>query len=294
MKLPLIVGASELAAVLPPQSGVSTYRRRGDKEPARATRWRPIDLRSTDAFQAGHLPGAVRLEPALLNRAEPPFNGLLPSPGIARRLAEAIDLREGDHVIAYDAGRGTEAARLVWVLQVYGFTATSWLDGGHAAWVASGGEIATGDEAPPIGGAGGNGGPVELAQGTHWIIEADELLGELGAPDLRILDVRSAAEYAGTDVRSAMGGHVPGAIQLEWTTQLAPDGCLRPREELLSELAAIDVRPEHRVVVYCQTHQRSSVTWLILRHLGYEDVRGLDGAWSVWGNRSDLPKETVV
>ena len=104
--------------------------------------------------------------------------------------------------------------------------------------------------------------------------------------------MRSAAEYAGTDVRAAMGGHVPGARHLEWTRLLDADGRLLPDDELRERLAGVGLVPGRRAVVYCQTHQRSAVTWLALRHLGFDDVRALDGAWSVWGNRPDLPKET--
>ena len=121
---------------------------------------------------------------------------------------------------------------------------------------------------------------------------ADEVMTELHDPALRVLDVRGAGEFAGTDVRSAEGGHVPGARHLEWTQQLTEDGRLHDTEQLRAKLAEIDVLPEHRVVAYCQSHQRSSVTWLILTSLGYTDVRGLDGAWSVWGNRPELPKES--
>ncbi|MFW5452932.1 rhodanese-like domain-containing protein [Thioalkalivibrio sulfidiphilus] len=45
-------------------------------------------------------------------------------------------------------------------------------------------------------------------------------------------------------------------------------------------------------MVYCQTHHRSAHTWLMLRHLGFERVRGYPGAWSDWGNAPDVPVET--
>jgi len=39
-------------------------------------------------------------------------------------------------------------------------------------------------------------------------------------------------------------------------------------------------------------HHRSAHTWLMLRHLGFERVRGYPGAWSDWGNAPDVPVET--
>ncbi len=115
-------------------------------------------------------------------------------------------------------------------------------------------------------------------------------MSELNTAELGILDVRSAAEYDGTDIRSAMGGHVPGARHLEWTELLDQNGRLLEDEELRAKLAPLDLPEDGIVVVYCQTHQRSAVTYVALKHLGYTDVRALDGAWSNWGNRSDTPK----
>ena len=269
---------------------------------------RTLDLRSADAFAAGRPAGAVRLDAALLNRAAPPSAGLLPDRAAARRIVRSAGLRPGEPVVALDAGRATEAARAVWVLHAWGLVEARWLDGGFPAWTAAGLPVERGapdpdpdrdpDRVGPDGGAGASAGapddaglaPVELVGDN--LVTADDLHGELGDPGLRVLDVRGAAEYAGTDVRAAAGGHVPGAIHHEWTDQLDASGRALSPGRLRELMAALDVRPEHRVVVYCQSHQRSAVTWVLLRHAGFPDVRGLDGAWSVWGNRPDLPKET--
>ena len=259
---------------------------------------RTLDLRSADAFAAGRPAGAVRLDAALLNRAAPPSAGLLPDRDAARRIVRAAGLRPGEPVVALDAGRATEAARAVWVLHAWGLVEARWLDGGFPAWTAAGLPVERGAPDPDALAAGAGGGapddaglaPVELVAGN--LVTADDLHAELGDPRLRVLDVRGAAEYAGTDVRAAAGGHVPGAIHHEWTDQLDASGRALPPERLREIMAALDVRPEHRVVVYCQSHQRSAVTWVLLRHAGFPDVRGLDGAWSVWGNRADLPKAT--
>ena len=259
---------------------------------------RVLDLRSADAFAAGHAPGAVHLDAALLNRSAPPCNGLLPDADGMHRLLRAAGIAPtapGTPVVAaLDAGRATEAGRAVWVMHAWGFRAATWFDGGWPAWEAAGLPIERGGP-PPHGGADRiPGGAPELA-GLELVgdnlVSADALATELGDPALRVLDVRGAAEYAGTDVRAAAGGHVPGAVHHEWIRQLDAAGRALPAARLRADLAALDVRPEHRVVVYCQSHQRSAVTWVLMRDAGYPDVRGLDGAWSVWGNRPDLPKE---
>ena len=279
MTLPLVV---EPAAV-------------ADADPAAL---RIVDLRTPEARADGAIPGSVPLAAALLNRADPPAGGLLPTPETVREILAGLDVADGAHVVACDAGGATEAARLVWVLHAYGVRGCSWLNGGMRAWLAAGlpttrpDDAARGAAGSPSGAAAGaNAPPPPSATGAE-IVAADALLGELDDPDLVVLDVRGAAEYAGTDVRAAMGGRVPGARHLEWTRLLDDDGRLLEDDELRTRLEAAGLVPGKRAVVYCQTHQRSAVTWLALRHLGIDDVRALDGAWSVWGNRADLPKET--
>ena len=258
---------------------------------------RLVDLRPREAWTEGRPPGAVHLEAKLLNRSDPPAGGLLPDARTMKALLASLALDDGAggtrHLVALDAGGATEAARLLWVLHAYGITGCSWLNGGMRAWVAADGELERGEGATPPERPSPTltPGTPEPGAGTREILSADTLLGELDDPDLAILDVRGAAEYAGTDVRSAMGGHVPGARHLEWTRLLDGEGRLLDDDTLRARFEAAGLAPGGRAVVYCQTHQRSAVTWLALKHLGHDDVRALDGAWSVWGNRPDLPKE---
>ena len=244
-----------------------------------------VDLRSAEAYAAGHIPFAINADPSLLNRSAPPIGGLLPEQESVERFLRNIGARVGDQIIAYDGGHETPAARLVWVMDAYGFNSCSWLNGGFKAWQAR--HLPTSTE--PFTAQPGN---LSLTRIGENVIDIDQLIPELDNPQIRILDVRSAGEYQGTDLRATFGGHVPGAKHIEWTNMLDSDGQLLEDSQLQHILDTLHTSQKHKVIVYCQTHQRSAVTYVALKHLGFTDVRAIDGAWSAWGSRPDTPKHT--
>ena len=243
-----------------------------------------VDLRSAEAYAAGHIPGAVHANAALLNRSKPPVGGLMPTPEAVNLFLEQIGANLGDEIIAYDGGLETPAARLVWVLDAYGYEACSWLNGGYRSWLAKGLGIST--DAVSV-----DKGTLELSFIGDNVISVDDMVEQLNNPQVSVLDVRTAGEFLGTDIRAAAGGHVPGAQHAEWTTLFNEHGQLHDDETLKALFGKLNVSDDKSVVVYCQSHQRSAVTYVVLKHLGFEDVRAIDGAWSAWGNRSDTPKQ---
>lgn len=125
------------------------------------------------------------------------------------------------------------------------------------------------------------------------IANKDYILSRLGQDDLALLDTRSPSEYAGLDVRAARGGHIPGAVNMNWTDAMDLGNHLRfkPDATLRDMLGNLGITPDKEVIVYCQTHHRSAHTYMVLKHLGYPLVRGYPGAWSEWGNDPHLPVE---
>ncbi|MFT5173524.1 MAG: thiosulfate/3-mercaptopyruvate sulfurtransferase [Gammaproteobacteria bacterium] len=248
-----------------------------------------VDMRSAQDFAAGHVPGAVHVLYDDIVRAEPPVGGLLPLPVTLARLFGAIGLSADRDVIAYDDDGNGKSGRLVWTLSAAGHVPpAAIMDGGFAAWCEQGFAVQT--EVTPIKVTRYE---FSLEQGLGLDVIADgDWIGEhLRDPEVRFLDVRTPAEYSGEDVRSARGGHIPGAVNFNWL--LMQDAqrhkALRAREELLAELAAVGITPDKEIVAYCQTHQRSSHTFVVLKWLGFTKVRGYPGAWSDWGNAPDTP-----
>src|SRR5690606_24304401 len=107
--------------------------------------------------------------------------------------------------------------------------------------------------------------------------------------DQVIWDARSPAEHRGDKVLAARGGHIPGAINFEWTAGMDPQHGLRLRADLAAQLQALGITPDRDVVTHCQTHHRSGFTYLAATSLGYRRVRAYAGSWAESGNHPDTP-----
>jgi thiosulfate/3-mercaptopyruvate sulfurtransferase len=247
---------------------------------------RIIDVRSPQQCPDGHIPGAVLLDYNRLVRKSGPIEGLLPCAREISGLLEESGIEPEHFVVAYDDGAGVDAARLLWTLDAIGHKNYALLNGGFAAWDDA--ELDVSDSPRniprsryPVSGFG------------NGVVSKDEILAELDNPNACIVDTRSAAEYAGEDVRAEKSGHIPGAVHFDWSSavDVMEDGKLRDAGILQSELGLLGITRDKNVIVYCQSNRRSTHTYLVLKWLGYENVSAYTGSWSEWGNAEETPVE---
>lgn len=152
----------------------------------------------------------------------------------------------------------------------------------------------------------------KAAAGWSSFITAQDLHARKDHPNLLVIDVRSADEYA--------AGHIPGAINLPGNTWRTP-ATKNPATEGIGQqifrdkagafdlaryealLSKAGVRPEHEIVVYGNHAGKAdgSVPAAILLKLGHARVAFLDGigvdAWKAAGyslsnERKELPAST--
>lgn len=247
-----------------------------------------VDLGKPETFAQAHIPGAVRMEYSALVRGDRPAPGHLPEPAaFARTLSEA-GITPGHAVVAYDDEGGGRACRLLWNLHMAGHTRAGVLNGGIYAWCAE--NLAVSTEPPQA--TPRNYGPIEY--NVEPLATRDAILDRLNDPALLLLDARSPEEYAGTQVRAAKGGHIPGAVNLNWLDCIDRnnDTRLYPDETLRVLLAERGITEDKDVVAYCHTHHRSAHSYVMLKHLGFESVKGYAGSWSEWGNDPETPVES--
>ena len=248
-----------------------------------------VPLRA-ESYGEGHVPGAVFLDHRLLMRgADPHSHGVandVPSEEALSRLFSSLGLTRDTHVVAYDDEGGGWAARLLWTLELIGHTRYSYLNGGIHAWRGAGMPQSTEPAAPK---------PSEYRAEIlkpDTLISAEDIKEKLGDTDFAIWDARSAGEYNGQVGNNRHLGHIPGAVNMDWLTVMDRQRDLRIRDyaELITELEAIGLTPEMEIATHCQSHHRSSFTWLVGKALGF-NMRGYAGSWNDWGNRNDTPIE---
>lgn len=253
-----------------------------------------VDVSSADVYARAHLAGARWVDYARLNLGSAPAPGTIPALAQLATVLDQLGLnsdKNAPHVVAYDGDGGGRSARFLWTLDLLNYPHWSWLDGGLTAWLNAGGDIqstATGAPAPETG-ADANRSSWEINEAVR--ADRDYILSTLDQNDVTVVDCRSAAEYRGADVRAARGGHIPGAIHSDWmdTISLENGPALRDATTLRKQFLDCGVSPDSEIILYCQTHHRSSHAYVVLKALGYQSLRGYDGSWSDWGNASDTP-----
>ncbi|MET0090169.1 MAG: sulfurtransferase [Candidatus Thiodiazotropha sp.] len=244
-----------------------------------------IDLGRDTTYPELHIPGAIHLPYTQITSFRHPVYGLLPAAEQLEPLFSSLGIGPDTHVVAYDDEGGGNASRLLWTLQCMGHDQYSLLNGGLHAWA-------------------NEGNPCSRTQATREpavfranpddsvVADADYILSRLDAADVALWDARSVQEYRGISRFSQYPGHIPGAVNLDWLEVMVRQTNMRlkPESELLALLTGLGFTPDKEVITYCQTHHRSSLTWFVLRLLGYKACKGYPGSWSDWGNRDDTPK----
>lgn len=263
-----------------------------------ASGWAIVDCRydlKDDAwgeaeYRRGHVPGAVyaSLHDDLSDHAAG-HGGRHPLPSVDALAAtfERLGIGTGTQVVAYDQDAGPWASRLWWSLKYLGHDAVAVLDGGWAKWAREGRLSASGVEtraraaftpAPRPG----------MQVGLGDVAAISERGGKL------LVDARAPERFEGREESvDKRAGHIPGAANRFYKTNLGPEGTMLPPDELRRQFAALlDGRPPQDAVMYCGSGVTACHNLLAMAHAGLSGTPLYVGSWSEWSSDPARPAET--
>lgn len=252
--------------------------------------WVVFDCRSvlTDpsagerAYSAGHIPGALHLHLERdLSSPVGPKTGRHPLPD-PRLLAEKLGragIGQHTQVVAYDDAGGVYAARLWWLLRWLGHFESAVLNGGWQQWLKEERRIDTDVPAPQA-----HHFPYREPSHEGWLSSQDALELVRGHRPGLLMDARAPARFRGDEEPiDPVAGHVPGAVNLPFTANLAPDGrfsapaALRHRFE-----AALGGFTPDQAVSMCGSGVTACHNLLAMELAGMKHAKLYAGSWSEW------------
>ncbi|MCC6994270.1 MAG: sulfurtransferase [Deltaproteobacteria bacterium] len=254
--------------------------------------------RGAAEYMRGHIPGALFLD-LDTKLSGPPVAGPgrhpLPSPAQFEAAMASASISQNTDVVVYDDAGGSIAARLWFLLRLYGHQGGAHiLDGGLQAWNAAGLSIETSPAQRPA-----NPGPpfrADTSRLATWIVDRAAVERARGDGRTIILDARVSERYRGdAEPVDARPGHIPGARSAPWIDNLNKLGRMRPAAQLATYYARFGITPtsgaDHPVIAYCGSGVTACHALLALHLAGVPDdaVRLYEGSWSDWARDPALP-----
>jgi len=256
-----------------------------------------LDARSRELFRGERIYGARWIPLDAVTATRETSEGVVPD---ATALAEAFGaagVAPGDDIVVYGGSVGSRVSRVVFALSYLGHRGdVTVLNGGFEAW---GGRVGVGDrgveatsyDPDPRG---------DLVVTREWLADR---VGSFNGGGPGLVDTRVPEAYLGAAGADELvdsndrHGHLPGAVDVHWVGNVSGRYLTDPAR--LSRLYGSEagLPREGPTVVYGQDAIDPTNTWLVLRALGFEDVRLYEGGFREWANvpedeRGRYPVET--
>jgi thiosulfate/3-mercaptopyruvate sulfurtransferase len=249
-------------------------------------KWRVFDCRHDLAkpdlgeaqYKAGHIRGALfaHLERDLSGR-KTGRNGRhpLPDPQEFEKWLEKTGLTPKDQAVCYDAGPGSMAARLWWMLRWIGHDKVAVLDGGFAKWTKEGRAVTV---------------DVPLFTPLNYPIKVRSDLAvnvaevEKNPKKALLLDARAPARYRGEqEPIDPVAGRIPGAKNRFNMDNVSAEGTFKPGAELKKNFESVlQGKSPAEVIHYCGSGVSACHNLLAMEIAGLKGGKLYAGSWSEW------------
>jgi len=237
-------------------------------------------------YLAAHIPGAVFMDLGDLVDSAAPVDNTLPLPEKFASRMQAMGLGDGSRIVLYDDSAVKSSARAWFMLRMFGAQEVAVLDGGLAKWRAEGRALEAGEN------------QLRHRHFTVWqdrrnLRDKAQVLANIASRDEQLLDARGPARFAGDQPEPRPGiapGHVPGSLNVPYTSMFNPDGTWKDKQALRAAFEAAGVDLSRPIIASCGSGITACVLLFALDLLGVERSALYDGSWSEWGADPALPK----
>jgi thiosulfate/3-mercaptopyruvate sulfurtransferase len=243
-------------------------------------RWYLMGGKGRDAYEKGHIPGAVFVDLESVTGSEGGGRHPLPTAKQFETEMQKAGVDSNTRVVAYDDAGGSIASRLWFLLRLFGHGSQAVLDGGLTGW---GSPLETDETAV----ARGDFRTSEPDRSR--ILDFEDVRKLAGVP---LIDARAGERYRGEkEPIDPKAGHIPGAKSAPWAENLGPDGRFKSPEELRKRFADLGIDDEEGAVAYCGSGVNATHDLLAMELAGIKNGRLYAGSWSDWSSR-DAPIAT--
>jgi thiosulfate/3-mercaptopyruvate sulfurtransferase len=237
-------------------------------------------------YEAGHIPGAffADVEHDLAGERTG-RNGRhpLPETGDFVALLRGFGVNGDTQIVAYDAGGDMFAARLWYMLRLIGHDASAVLDGGYAAWTASGFPVETAIPPAP------KNGTMRANVREQLKVDTSDVLRALESHEFTLLDARGADRFAGqNETMDPVAGHIPGAVNRPFRSNFDEHGRFKDAPSLRREFDELGIEAQ-RIVHQCGSGVSAAVNMLAMEIAGKHGTRLYPGSWSEWCSDESRP-----
>jgi thiosulfate/3-mercaptopyruvate sulfurtransferase len=238
-------------------------------------------LGDDNEYNRSHIPGSynVQIEDFAYDTAGLSLQ-VLPPETLRQRLGSFGITSRSRIVVAAGKDFLEYATRMILTLDHAGFgDRTSFLDGGTAAWIKEGRELAA--AVPPK-----RQSALDALQLKPIIVDAAYVKAHVGKSGNSVVDGRSPVFYDGTQAGGSRtnphrSGHVAGAKNVPYVASYSIDSFVLPTPELRSLFAKAGVAAGDTVIGYCHIGLQATAMLFAARVLGHP-VRLYDGSFEDW------------
>ena len=255
------------------------------------------------AYRQAHIPGAVyaNLDTALSDQGMFDPHGVHhPNPDAASGGRHPLPAREkfamwlsgvgftnDMQAVVYDRNNANYCGRLWWMLKWAGHDAVAMLDGGLQAWQACGADV-TGREEPTHFQSN-----FELRSPLRKLATLRDVEQGLGSAAQTLIDARATPRYKGeVEPLDPVAGHIPGALNRPFASNLGPDGKFKAPAQLRQEFESLLAgRDASSVVHHCGSGVSAVPNLVAMELAGYPPAALFAGSWSEWCADPSRPVE---